>query len=232
MFDDVTIDLNVIATLQREPRGKASRRDWVLDEKGREWLYKHVSPGEAFAEFVGYALAGLIDLPVPQGGSVDVEGVWLSERIPGVSMWDPAAVAQLLNPTDLGRMLVLDAYLAVGDRHANNVLLQYISDNEARLWVIDYDGSGLRNPESMVGVKGAYPVQGHITGLPSAAREWAMDAQELLQHRLDDTVLHKLCGTASKRFPSVDTELAEHVLSTRLRDNRETVVAYLDRVLP
>lgn len=78
----------------------------VLDDQGREWLFKQVSPGEPFAEFVGYLLAGLLGLPVPEAGTNGDESVWLSERIPGVTMWDENVIQQLLNPTDLGKMLV------------------------------------------------------------------------------------------------------------------------------
>lgn len=118
---------------------------WVrtVGPPAAEWVLKLSSrgPGRSVAAEVFCWLVGrAIGVPLPDGALyAGREGAgWLSRRIPDARNWSPEDRDLVANVAGMGSMLALDAVIANGDRHVQNVLVVEADAGERTLIAIDH----------------------------------------------------------------------------------------------
>lgn len=147
-----------VLDLNKVPVTNSSEAVYAVDSSGRRWVRKRVSEmgHEALlAESLGWLLSRHFSIPIPDAAlSGEGEGAsWLSSALPLVKHWSEAERGRVRNLRAIGRVLMLDAVLLNGDRHAGNILLQPLKKGgRLTAWAIDFDHALVGWPGDYAGV--------------------------------------------------------------------------------
>ncbi len=215
------------------PNGSEAR--WARTLDGRTWVWKgEVSTGfEALlAESVSWLLGQALGVRQPQVAVAQVGGEWswLSEAVQPIKHWSADDRDFILNLDEVGRMLALDALVANGDRHAQNVLVELHPDpTSLRLWAIDAGNAlvGQIDDYLALGLEPPDP-RNHARGFPvDALRSGALAAAEVAS-RLDHAVLRRWVaeGCSLVAEPRID-DLTEAVYR-RCQNAHPIILRYIE----
>jgi hypothetical protein len=198
---------------------------WVL-KLARRGLGRSI-PAEAFTWLVGRE----IGVPLPDAAlyaGEDGRG-FLSRRIPDARNWAPEDRDAVSNPREIGAMLALDAVLANGDRHQQNVLVVGMAKGDRRLIAIDHGRSDIVHEARLMAL-GEAPPRPH-PDRPDldyrALRPAALAAAGALSALSEDTVTAWLSEAFLAQGEAVPAILPDLVLG-RFNVAVRTVETYLD----
>lgn len=205
---------------------------WAHTERdGKKWVAKlgRDSAGRGIAaEAFSWLLGSEIGLRVP-GAAIAVEGLkraWLSERIEGARNWDPTDRDNIDNVDEVGAMLALDAVVANGDRHHQNVLVVHDPDAlHLTVWAIDHGRADIVHlPRLILLGEGPPPVHDDRPDLtPARFRAGAMAAAEQMEALPEATIQAWLTEAFKCDGDALPVELPELVanrfkLATKIAD--------------
>lgn len=219
------------------PVQNGHRARYVIDEHGKKWVRK-LEEDTGFQGLLAEAIVTLlgrhIGAPVPDGGiQVGVVGsqAWLSALVEDAIHWSPARRYHLLNPTEAGAMLALDAILLNDDRHSGNILLVPDPD-EAHLRLHAIDGGN-----ALVGWVGDYlawpadeipRIENQARGLPlDALREGAATAARVASE-IDRVLLREFVGEGCGFAREPDVDPLTDAIEARCRGAVDLSSRYLD----
>lgn len=166
-----------VQDLGKVPVQNSSEAVYSADATGRRWVRKRVSEmgHEALlAEALGWLLARHFSVPIPDAALAGQgeDASWLSEVLPLVKHWNEAERTRVRNLRAIGKVLMLDAVLMNGDRHAGNILLAPLKKGgRLTAWAIDFDHAlvGWPGDFAAVSVNELPSLRNLARGLPVAA---------------------------------------------------------------
>lgn len=218
------------------PVQNSSGAVYSVDGTGRRWVRKRVSEmgHEALlAEALGWLLARHFSVPIPDAALTGrgEDASWLSGYLPFVKHWNAAEGTRVRNLRAIGKVLMLDALLMNGDRHAGNVLLAPLKRGDRlTAWAIDFDHALVGWPgdfaalsvdelPSLRNLARGLPVAAMRPGARQAAREarlldrrilagYVTEACEIAEEPRKDALLAALQARADRAIELTDLYLA------------------------
>ncbi len=227
--------LGGVLDLHRVPGRHNNDAAYAVDSTGRRWVKKTAATmgHEALlAEAVSWLLARRLSVPIPDAGVTGqgADAAWFSSYVHNVKHWGDAGNCEVRNLAALGRVLMLDAVLMNGDRHAGNIMLEP-SKKGVRMtaWAIDFESATVGYPQDFADLSvDALPSLANLArGLPVAlmrrgARQAAREAR-LLDAKIVAGYVAEACEIAQE--PMVDT------LAGALQDRLSRAIELTDRYL-
>jgi hypothetical protein len=224
-----------VLDLGKVPVQNSSEAVYAVDSSRRRWVRKRVlemGHEALLAEALGWLLARHLSVPIPDAalaGSGE-DASWLSSAVPLVKHWSEAEAMRVRNIRAIGRVLMLDAVLMNGDRHAGNILLAPLKKGDGMTaWAIDFDHSLVGWPADFaaVSVDGLPSLRNLARGLPVAlmrpgARQAAREAR-----LLDAGVVGGYVTEACEIAGEVRTSVVVAALQARLDRAIELTDCYL-----
>lgn len=104
-----------------------------------------ISPLRALTEFAVWEWSGPLGVHVPEVRFLDFDGeLWLGSRaLSSGRPASPGAVATVVPPDAIARVLALDTLIGNHDRHDANVLFMPDGDGSTRVYAIDHERSAM-----------------------------------------------------------------------------------------
>jgi hypothetical protein len=196
-------------------------------------VLKPLQPRGILAEAVGSLLARALGVPIPAFAvfESDERGRgWLSEFVMGAQHFGAARAEGLVDHTELGRMLALDAIVHNEDRNPENILFEPLAElGRFRGWVIDHEAALVARPRELASKGLAAP---RPFALPSGftvnagARRAALDTAAIAQ-RLPEAMVRAMVHAAAEVAGALDREILTRALTARCRHAQQIVEHFL-----
>lgn len=209
---------------------------YVMDDQGRRWVRKREEDTgfqPLLAEAISTLLGRHIGAPVPDGAVYVGTGgqAWLSALVENAGHWSSTRRDNIVNLSEVGALITLDALVLNDDRHARNILVVPDPD-EAHLRVVGIDcGNALVGlPSDFVEwpPDGPPRVGNQARGLPLDAVVEGAVAAATVAAGLDPALIREFVveGCGIVREPAVDALTT--ALKARCRRAAELAVRYLE----
>ncbi|MEL6177702.1 MAG: hypothetical protein AAFS10_02055 [Myxococcota bacterium] len=229
------MDWELVGPVRVHHQGQAN---YVTTEE-QMWILKEEDDDMSLtiaAEAVGYLLGLYLGVPLPEArwSRRDGKTGGLSRQIKnGPSHWEPTLWDAVINQTDLGRILALDAIIANGDRHERNILLEEgPAPDHYTLWAIDQGAAEISSPELLYSRDCAPPkvTSELIDGFEvQLIRDEALRSANIARNLGEDVLKHIARHACDVSCYMCQNQLLK-VLRQRCRDAPYIVEGYLNQV--
>lgn len=166
-------------------------------ESGKQWVAKRASAADVAAESIGWFVAEHLEVLTAQEVAVlpNAQGLcWLSGYIAGVAEWSAADISSIVNPSELGRMMVLDLLIGNEDRHARNLLI-WPRESGPHVVAIDMAAARVGSP-GMFSPARRHDISRLAAGIVSRVIRSGLDEGLHTLSTVDDNMVYQWCVAA------------------------------------